>query len=38
MAAVIAFVCAMPMELRPLRRLARLHKTELGYAGLGSPV
>jgi len=33
MAAVIAFVCAMPMELRALRRLVRLRKTELGYAG-----
>jgi adenosylhomocysteine nucleosidase len=30
---VIAFVCAMPMELRPLRRRLRLHKTGLGYAG-----
>jgi adenosylhomocysteine nucleosidase len=33
MAAVIAFVCAMPMELRALRRLVRLRKTRLGYAG-----
>jgi adenosylhomocysteine nucleosidase len=33
MAAVIAFVCAMPMELRALRRLLRLRKTGLGYAG-----
>jgi adenosylhomocysteine nucleosidase len=33
MAAVIAFVCAMPLELRPLRRRLRLHKTGLGYAG-----
>jgi adenosylhomocysteine nucleosidase len=33
MAAVIAFVCAMPMELRALRRLVRLRKTGLGYAG-----
>jgi adenosylhomocysteine nucleosidase len=33
MAAVIAFVCAMPMELRPLRRRLRLRKTGLGYAG-----
>jgi adenosylhomocysteine nucleosidase len=33
MTAVIAFVCAMPMELRPLRRRLRLHKTGLGYAG-----
>jgi adenosylhomocysteine nucleosidase len=30
---VIAFVCAMPMELRPLRRRLRLAKTGLGYAG-----
>jgi adenosylhomocysteine nucleosidase len=30
---VIAFVCAMPMELRPLRRRLRLRKTGLGYAG-----
>jgi adenosylhomocysteine nucleosidase len=30
---VIAFVCAMPMELRPLRRRLRLQKTGLGYAG-----
>jgi adenosylhomocysteine nucleosidase len=29
----IAFVCAMPMELRPLRRRLRLRKTGLGYAG-----
>jgi adenosylhomocysteine nucleosidase len=33
MAAVIAFVCAMPMELRPLRRRLRLRKIRLGYAG-----
>ncbi len=33
MTAVIAFVCAMPMELRPLRRRLRLRKTGLGYAG-----
>jgi adenosylhomocysteine nucleosidase len=33
MAAVIAFVCAMPMELQPLRRRLRLRKTGLGYAG-----
>jgi len=33
MAAVIAFVCAMPMELRALRQLVRLRKTGLGYAG-----
>lgn len=33
MAAVIAFVCAMPMELRALRRLVRLRKTGPGYAG-----
>jgi len=31
--AVIAFVCAMPMELRPLRRKLRLRKTGLGYVG-----
>src|SRR6185312_6636910 len=30
---VIAFVCAMPMELRPLRRRLRLTKTEVGYRG-----
>jgi adenosylhomocysteine nucleosidase len=30
---VIAFMCAMPMELRPLRRQLRLRKSELGYAG-----
>jgi adenosylhomocysteine nucleosidase len=30
---VIAFMCAMPMELRPLRRRLRLRKSELGYAG-----
>lgn len=30
---MIAFVCAMPMELRPLRRRLRLHKSELGYTG-----
>ena len=33
MTAVIAFVCAMPMERRPLRRRLRLRKTQLGYAG-----
>jgi adenosylhomocysteine nucleosidase len=33
MIAVIAFVCAMPMELRPLRRRLRLRRTGLGYAG-----
>jgi adenosylhomocysteine nucleosidase len=33
MAAVIAFVCAMPMELRALRRLVRLRKNGPGYAG-----
>jgi adenosylhomocysteine nucleosidase len=33
MTAVIAFVCAMPMELQALRRLVRLRKTRLGYAG-----
>lgn len=30
---MIAFVCAMPMELRPLRRRLGLRKTGLGYAG-----
>jgi adenosylhomocysteine nucleosidase len=30
---MIAFVCAMPMELRPLRRRLRLRKTGLGYVG-----
>jgi nucleoside phosphorylase len=30
---VIAFVCAMPMELRPLRRRVGLRKTGLGYIG-----
>jgi adenosylhomocysteine nucleosidase len=30
---MIAFVCAMPMELRPLRRRLGLRKTALGYAG-----
>jgi adenosylhomocysteine nucleosidase len=33
MTIVIAFVCAMPMELQPLRRRLRLRKTGLGYAG-----
>jgi adenosylhomocysteine nucleosidase len=33
MTAVIALVCAMPIELRPLRRRLRLRKTALGYAG-----
>jgi nucleoside phosphorylase len=33
MTAVIAFVCAMPMELRPLRRRLRLRKATLGYGG-----
>jgi adenosylhomocysteine nucleosidase len=33
MAAVIAFVCAMPMELRALRRLIRLRKNGPGYVG-----
>jgi adenosylhomocysteine nucleosidase len=33
MTAVIAFVCAMPLELRALRRQVRLRKTRLGYAG-----
>ena len=31
--AVIAFVCAMPIELRPLRRRLRLRKSGIGYAG-----
>jgi adenosylhomocysteine nucleosidase len=31
--AVIAFVCAMPMELRALRRRLSLRKTDLGYTG-----
>jgi adenosylhomocysteine nucleosidase len=30
---VIAFVCAMPMELRPLRRRLRLRQAGLGYVG-----
>ncbi|MCV7259153.1 phosphorylase family protein [Mycobacterium shimoidei] len=30
---MIAFVCAMPMELRPLRRQLRLRKSALGYTG-----
>ena len=30
---MIAFVCAMPMELRSLRRRLRLRKAGLGYAG-----
>ncbi|HWF68474.1 MAG TPA: hypothetical protein VG187_02695 [Mycobacterium sp.] len=30
---MIAFVCAMPMELRPLRRRLGLRKTGSGYAG-----
>ena len=33
MTAVIAFVCAMPMELRPLRRRLSLRKTDVGYTG-----
>jgi adenosylhomocysteine nucleosidase len=33
MTAVIAFVCAMPMELRPLRRRLGLRKSGLGYVG-----
>jgi adenosylhomocysteine nucleosidase len=33
MAAVIALLCAMPLELRPLRRRLRLRKTELGHVG-----
>jgi adenosylhomocysteine nucleosidase len=31
--AVIAFVCAVPIELRPLRRRLRLRRSGLGYAG-----
>lgn len=31
--AVIAFVCAMPIELRPLRRRLRLRRSDLGYVG-----
>lgn len=31
--AVIAFVCAMPIELRPLRRRLRLRRSGIGYAG-----
>ena len=30
---MIAFVCAMPMELRPLRRRLGLRKSEAGYVG-----
>ena len=30
---MIAMVCAMPMELRPLRRRLRLRRTGLGYVG-----
>jgi adenosylhomocysteine nucleosidase len=33
MAGVIAFVCPMPMELRPLRRRLRLRRSGLGYSG-----
>jgi adenosylhomocysteine nucleosidase len=33
MAAVIALLCAMPLELRPLRRRLRLRKTALGHVG-----
>jgi adenosylhomocysteine nucleosidase len=33
MAAVIALLCAMPLELRPLRRRLRLRKTTLGHVG-----
>jgi adenosylhomocysteine nucleosidase len=33
MAAVIAFLCAMPLELQALRRLVRLRKTKVGYTG-----
>src|ERR1700761_2408270 len=31
--AMIAFVCAMPMEFRPLRRRLSLRKADLGYIG-----
>ncbi|HXL60973.1 MAG TPA: hypothetical protein VN959_09935, partial [Mycobacterium sp.] len=30
---MIAFVCAMPMELRPLRRRLGLRRSGLGYVG-----
>ncbi|HEX7428023.1 MAG TPA: hypothetical protein VF328_14035 [Mycobacterium sp.] len=30
---MIAFVCAMPIELRPLRRRLRLRRSGIGYAG-----
>jgi adenosylhomocysteine nucleosidase len=33
MAGVIALLCPMPMELRPLRRRLGLHNTGLGYTG-----
>jgi adenosylhomocysteine nucleosidase len=33
MTAVIAVLCAMPLELRPLRRRLRLRKTQLGHVG-----
>src|ERR1700743_2125582 len=33
MTAVIALLCAMPFELRPLRRRLRLRKTQLGHVG-----
>lgn len=33
MTAVIALLCAMPLELRPLRRRLRLRKTQLGHVG-----
>jgi adenosylhomocysteine nucleosidase len=33
MTAVIALLCAMPLELRPLRRRLGLRKTQLGHAG-----
>ena len=33
MTAVIALLCAMPLELRPLRQRLRLRKTQLGHVG-----
>jgi adenosylhomocysteine nucleosidase len=33
MTAVIALLCAMPLELRPLRRCLHLRKTQLGHVG-----
>jgi adenosylhomocysteine nucleosidase len=33
MTAVIALLCAMPLELRPLRRRLHLRKTQLGHVG-----